>query len=135
MAKIKPSNFSFNSPVKGTDPITKGTFIIEWAWFINDFWAWKNDASDILEAKGSFTISGEDNPLYDLVKDTPLRLQEITASIDFGTEKKFIQIKSIGHFEIYKEKKEIYLSQVIFEILDNLDYLQKVQEYKDENLL
>src|ERR1700681_3984161 len=110
MSKLIHSNITFTAPVIGIDPITKGTFTIDWAWLLQNFWWDDENAPTRLEAKGSFIISGADNPLYNIVKDTPLRLQEIMGSVDFGHEKRFIQIKSIGQFEIYKERNEIYLS-------------------------
>lgn len=124
---------SFKSPVVGTDPITKGTFVIEWADILLDY---DFEAEEVknTRASGSILIQGFNNPLFDVVKEHPLRIQGLVASVMFGDEKKFVKFSQITGYEICDDGivKEISLS-LIFDILDNLEYLEKVIEYKDEN--
>lgn len=126
------TNKSFNSSVVGTDPVTKGEFIIEWAHML-----WNDDEEDFtFRARGNFLIRGDGNPLYVIAKESPLRLQGLVASVMFGIEKKFIKFESIPNFEMIEDGfiSEIEMT-VVFEILDNLEYLENVIIYKEDNLL
>lgn len=125
---------SFKSPVIGTDPITKGTFTIQWAHVLLDFD--EDDEMNNTRASGSILIQGWDNPLFDAIKEHPLRVQGLIASAVFGTEKKFIKFQHITDYDIIDDGivKEIEMS-LLFEILDNLEYLEQVIEYKDINKL
>jgi|SRR5579863_7088350 len=135
MASI--SNESFKTPVVGTDPITKGTFTITWAMMLLDF----DDDQEIqnVRATGSVVIegfvNGVPNPLYDTVKANPLRVQGLVASVMFGTEKKLIRFMHVTEYQLVEDGliKEIEFS-LVFNILDNLEYLEKVTEYK-ENII
>jgi hypothetical protein len=133
------SNSSFKSPIPGIDPITKGTFTIAWAYMIFDY----DDDPDEYEmnktsrARGEVIITdAEPNPLYKVAKETPLRLQGLVASVTFGAEKRFIRFEKIIDYEIQADKRanEIALT-VRFDILDNLEYLENIETYKDNNLL
>ena len=127
-------NDAFKSPVVGTDPVTKGTFLIEQAHILFDF-------DDDLErqnvrAMGSILIEGYGNPLFDAIKEHPLRAQELVASVMFGVEKRFIRFEQMSNFNIIDDGfvQEIDFT-LTFEILDNLLYLEKVIEYKDNHNL
>ena len=121
---------SFSSPVIGIDPITKGTFVIEWAHVLLDY----DEDYELCNtrATGSFIVKNENNPLFDALKEHPLRIQGLVASVIFGVEKKFIKIKQITNYDVIDSQIELSL---IFEILDNLEYLEQVIEYKDQNNL
>ena len=136
---------SFKSHVRGYDPISKGTFTIEYAYCIfEDEW---EDAiingeelkEDAAKYSGKIVITSEnDNPLYKIAKEQPLRLQGLIASVQFGTEKRFIKIRTISSYNIYPEINgisDIDLNPVTFEILDGLEYLENIVTYKEDNLL
>jgi hypothetical protein len=135
------TNNSFKSPVIGVDPITKGTFTIEHAWMIWDAWADEN--GDCIDQdshySGKIVITSEkNNPLYKIAKEQPLRLQGLIASVNFGIEKRFIKIRTISEYNIFPSMngiEQIDLNPVTFEILDNLEYLENVQTYREDNLL
>lgn len=125
---------AFKSPVIGTDPITKGTFTISWAHILLDY----DDDEEIknTRATGNFIIEGWDNPLFDAIKENPLRAQKLIGSVMFGTEKMFIKIEHLKDYSMEYDDivREIEFS-TIFEILDNLEYLENITEYKRENSL
>jgi hypothetical protein len=139
MKRSNKSDISFKYPVKGIDPVTKGSFVIEWATML---WDWDKDDEELtsFRALGSFNIqerSPEENPLFKIAKETPLRLQGLLASVNFGTQKKFVKIIHISNYSlcsVINGSASIDLN-VTFEILNNLDYLEKIQDYKDDNLL
>ena|SRR6185436_9822356 len=122
---------AFKSPVIGTDPLTKGTFIIEYATTLFDY---DDEELKNVRATGSILIEGYDNPLFDAIKAHPLRAQGLVASVMFGIEKKFIRFLQISQYNILDDGfvKEIDFS-LTFEILDNLEYLEQVMEYKDNH--
>jgi hypothetical protein len=131
------SNSSFKSPVIGIDPITKGKFTITWAYMIFDYDDEDYGVNQISKARGEVVIGGfKDNLLYKIAKETPLRLQGLLASVTFGSEKKFIRFEKIIDYEVQEDGivNEITLT-VRFEILDNLEYLENIETYKDNNLL
>jgi hypothetical protein len=136
----KNTENSFKSPVKGIDPVSHGTFIIEYAFMIWDEW---ETAYGCVEEdnfyQGKIVITSEnDNPLYKIAKEQPLRLQGLIASVQFGTEKRFIKIRTISSYNIYPEINgisDIDLNPVAFEILGNLEYLEEIDDYKNQNLL
>lgn len=125
------TNNSFKSPVIGTDSITKGTFTILWAHTLLDY---EDEELLNVRATGSILIEGWNNPLFDALKEHPLRIQGLVASAMFGTEKKFIKVTQITDYDVTDDEliKEIELS-LVFEVLDNLEYLEQVIEYKDNN--
>lgn len=126
----------FRLPAKGTDPVTKGTFVIEWAYMV--ILDEEDDCSTTYRrARGKIKIDGNNNPLFQLAKEAPLRLQGLIAHVDFGVEKAFIKIESINNYHIIEDGivNEIELDPVTFCILDNLEYLENIQEYKWNNLL
>lgn len=136
------TNDFFKSKILGIDPITKGTFTIEYAYMLwNDPMEFEEfDDGKLTRARGKIVITSEgDNPLFKIAKESPLRLQGLVASVNFGLEKRFIKIETISKYDrIYIDNKYseiINLNSVTFEILDNLEYLENVQEYKDWNLL
>jgi len=136
---------SFKSPVKGIDPVSGGTFTIEHAWMIWDEWAdeWADENGDCIDQdshySGKIVITSENaNPLYKIAKESPLRLQGLIASVQFGTEKRFIKIRNIEEYMIFpsmNEIEQINLNPVSFEILGNLEYLEEIDDYKNQNLL
>jgi hypothetical protein len=128
------TNNSFQNPVIGTDPVTKGTFTITWANMLFDFDDDELDKNS--RASGTLVIDGFNNPLFDAIKANPLRTQGLVASVMFGSEKKFIRFSQITDYSMQEDGivNEIELS-LIFDILDNLEYLENVIEYKDNNLL
>jgi len=138
MSKISDSHFK--SKVIGTDPITHGSFTIEHAWMIWDEW---ETAYGCVEQdshySGKIAITSEnDNPLYKIAKEQPLRLQGLIASVQFGIEKRFIKIQTISSYNIFPEIngiEQIDLNPVTFEILDGLEYLENIVTYKEDNLL
>ena len=132
----------FKSPVVGTDPVTKGTFIIQWANFIYDLESMDDGTGTAVfkEARmeGQILIKGPAscNPLYQVAKEHMLRLQGLVATVIFGVEKKLIRFDSISDYQIHEGEivNEIEL-KARFEILDNLEYLENIQTYKENNLL
>jgi hypothetical protein len=124
----------FKSPIIGTDTVTKGTFTILWANILLDYD--EDDGFQNTRASGSVIIRGLDNPLLDALIEHPLRVQGLVASVVFGTEKKLIKFQHITDYDVTNDElfKEIELS-LVFEILDNLEYLEEVIEYKDNNNL
>ena len=132
-------NFTFNSPIVGIDSITKGSFTIRYAW--NVFSYNYDDEKEPQLARGEFAIESKiksvDNALFVLAKKEPLRLQGLIGAVNFGGEKRFIKIRSIHNYTIdpdYSETEAIILS-VTFEILDNIEYLENLIDYRDWNLL
>ena len=128
------SNNSFKTPVIGTDPVTKGTFTITWAMMLLDYdedYGIQNS-----RATGNVIIDGFDNPLFDAIKAHPLRLQGLIASVMFGVEKKFVRFQTLDDYSITDDgiAKEIEFT-LVFDILDNLEYLENIQTYKDFNNL
>ena len=137
------TNDSFKSKVIGTDPISKGTFTIEYAFMVWDEWEGaiingEELKEDAAKYSGKIVITSENNnPLYKIAKEQPLRLQGLIASVQFGIEKRFVKIMSITDYGIEDDGVfgEIELGLVSFEILDGLEYLESVVTYKEENLL
>jgi hypothetical protein len=126
------TNSSFKSPVKGTDPVSKGTFIIEHAYMLWD--VDEDGLGDLLtRASGKIKIDGYDNPLFKLAEASPLRLQGLVASVDFGIEKRFIKIETIGGYK-NNDDWNITLDPVTFKILDGLEYLENLATYKEDHL-
>jgi hypothetical protein len=135
-------NNSFKTNVIGIDPITKGTFIIEHAYMIWGEWADENGDCAFQEShyQGKIVITSEnDNPLYKIAKEQPLRLQGLIASVQFVGEKRFIKIRTIVNYIIRMnmncEDDGVELNPVTFEILDNLNYLEAIDIYREDNLL
>lgn len=130
------SNNSFKTPVIGTDSVTKGTFTITWAMMLLDY-----DDEDYgvqnSRATGHVIIDGFNNPLFDAIKEHPLRAQGLIASVMFGTEKKFVRFQTLDDYSIIDDgsiAKEIEFT-LVFDILDNLKYLENVIEYRDNHKL
>jgi hypothetical protein len=130
------TNSSFKTPVIGTDPVTKGTFKITWANMLYDY---DDDELQNVRASGNVIIEGYvngiSNPLYETVKANPLRVQGLVASVIFGTEKKFIRFEQLSDYSFVEDEliKEIEFS-LVFNILDNLEYLELINQYK-ENII
>ena len=122
-------------PIICTDPITKGTFSLLWHDVLLDYDEEDGEIKNT-RATGSILIEGWNNPLFDVIKEHPLRIQGLVASGMFGIEKKCIKIERLTDFGIIDDGivKEIELS-LIFEIMDNLKYLEQLVEYKDNNNL
>lgn len=127
------SNNSFRSVVVGTDPVSKGTFNIVYAFMIYNY---DDDLKMDSRAKGEIRIIGLDNPLYKLGKENPLRLQGLISSVMFGIEKRFIKFVSTSNYMLCEDGivNEIELD-VVFDILDNLEYVENINQYKDDNSL
>jgi hypothetical protein len=124
----------FRVPLIGTDPVSKGQFRIQSGDMI-----WNDDDDDnTSRAKCEILITAiADNPLYKVAKESPLRLQGLIATVMFGVEKRFIKFLSISNYQITEDHfvAEIELT-VVFEIFDgNLEYLESVNEYKEQNFL
>lgn len=144
MIKKQIDNKYFKQLVKGTDPITKGHFTIDWA-FINNGWEYIDGWEEkLLSAVGQITIDGNDsNPFYDALVKTPLLIQDHPLGVDFLDGMRFIKITSIGQWQNYdrewmdenKWSLKIVLLNVEFEFLDNLNYLENIQTFKINNLL
>ena len=128
------SNNSFKTPVIGTDPVTKGTFTITWAMMLLDYS--EDYAIQNSRATGNIIIHGFNNPLFDAIREHPLRAQGLIASVMFGTEKKFIRFQSLEDYSIIDDgmTKEIEFT-LVFDILDNLEFLENVIEYRDNHKL
>jgi|SRR5689334_19277729 len=124
---------AFKSPVVGTDPITKGTFTIVWAHMLLDY---EDEDLKNVRASGNVVIDGWNNPLFDAIKANPLRAQHLIGSVIFGTEKMFVRFEHLSDYSMVDDDivKEIEFT-LVFEILNNLEYLENVAEYKNENLL
>ncbi len=125
---------SLKSPGIGTDSVTRGTFIVQNAELLIDYD--EDEGLQNTRATGSILIEGWNNPLFEAVKEHPLRIQGLVASVMFGVEKKLIRFQNIIDYDILDDGivKEITLS-LTFEILDNLEYLEQVVEYKDDHKL
>jgi len=131
------TNRSFHSIITGTDPVSKGTFNIVSAYLIYDYDEDDGDLATGYRAKGEIRIAGQTNPLYKIGKENPLRLQGLTATVIFGDgEKRFVKFLSTKHYILHEDGiyDEIELD-VVFDILDNLEYVENIIEYKDNNLL
>lgn len=129
------TNKSFAVPCVGIDPITKGQFIIQSAHMM---WDYDAEAMSLLSrARGEFYIAGPNNPLYQIAKESPLRLQGLVASVMFGVEKRFIKFEIIKYFQIVEDELVAEMNmEVTFQILEsNLEYLENIIEYKDQNSL
>jgi len=124
---------AFKTPVIGTDPVTKGTFTITWAEILYDY---DDDEFQNTRATGNVIIEGWNNPLFDAIKANPLRAQQLLGSVLFGREKMLVKFQHISDFQVVDDDivKEIEFT-LVFEILDNLAYLENVVEYKKENSL
>jgi hypothetical protein len=136
MIKRDIDNKYFKQPVQGHDPITQGHFTIDWAFVVG---GWRHNGiegeKDILSAVGQITIDGNNtNPLYDALVKTPLLIQNHPLSVDFKDGMRFIKITNIGKW-LTTELPEIILTNVEFEFLDNLNYLESITDFKDQNLL
>jgi hypothetical protein len=133
------TNNSFKSKVIGTDPISKGTFTIEYAFMVWDEWDTINGCDEESFYQGKITITSEnDNPLYKVAKEQPLRLQGLISAVNFAGEKRFIKIGSIGDYGIFPRMngiEQIDLNLVTFEILDGLEYLESIVTYKEDHLI
>ena len=93
------TNASFAVPCLGTDPVTKGQFTIQSAYMI-----WDDDEEDMIStARGEFLIKGPHNPLYQIAKESPLRLQGLVAAVMFGVEKRFIKFQNIKYFQVVED--------------------------------
>jgi len=126
-------NDAFAVPCIGVDSVTKGQFTI-----LSAYMVWDEDAEDMVSmAQGEFNIKGLSNPLYQIAKRSPLRLQGLVASVMFGIEKRFIKFDNIKYFEIVENDHTAEIDMTVtFQILsDNLEYLEDIIEYKDENHL
>jgi hypothetical protein len=127
------NNTWFAVPHVGIDPVTKGQFIIQSGYMI-----WDGDEENMTSrALCNVFIRGQDNPLFQLGVKSPLRLQGLVASVMFSIEKRFVRFFCIKDFDITNDGlvHEIEMS-VVFDILEgNLEYLESIIEYKDENLL
>jgi len=133
MNKSTITNNSFKSSVKGFDPISKGTFTIEYAYMLWNDPLEDYNSFDLSRARGTIKIDGYDNPLFIIAKESPLRLQGLVASVDFSGEKRFIKIEIISGYK-NNDDWNIELNPVTFEILDGLEYLENLVEYKDNFL-
>ena len=129
------SNEAFKSPVIGIDPITKGTFTITWAQILYDY-DFEEEEIKNTRASGNILVEGYNNPLYDIIKADITRAQGLIASVMFGIEKKFIRFSQLSNYEIVEDDliKEIEFS-LVFDILDNLEYLENIEEYKENHSL
>jgi hypothetical protein len=127
------TNNSFKSKVKGYDPVSGGTFTIEYAYMLWD--VDEDGLGDLLtRARGKILIDSFNNPLFKIARESPLRLQGLVASVDFGIEKRFIKIETISGYK-NNDDWNIELNPVTFEILGNLEYLEEIDDYKNQNLL
>jgi hypothetical protein len=135
MKKKTPlDNYNFKKPVNGVDPITKGHFTIDWA-FIRNYWDFDEEESkEHFGAVGQITIDGNDaNPFYDALVKTPLLIQDHPLSVEFKDGIRFIKVTNVSNW--LDEANRIVLSNVEFEFLDNLNYLENIQDFKNTNLL
>src|ERR1017187_1668874 len=105
MNKNIMANNLFVTPVTGYDPISKGKFIIEWAYMIwDDDWdvpEFSGGKGYLSRARGKIKIEAFNNPLFVIAKESPLRLQGLVASVDFGIEKRFIKIQTIDSYTMH----------------------------------
>ena len=135
------TNNNFKSPVIGHDSISGGTFIIQRAWMLFDEEEMEYGVTVTQHrAQGKITITSGDNPLYQIAKEEPLRLQGLIASVQFGIEKRFIKIQTISSYEMHLSMgntllDNIELNPVTFEILDGLEYLEGIVTYREDHLL
>lgn len=137
MTKKQIDQKCFKQPIKGIDPITKGHFTIDWAFVIAGWMSFgdNGEGKNTLSAVGQITIDGNDNnPFYNALVKTPLLIQDHPLSVDFGNDTRFIKITKIGQW-LTTSLPEIVLSNVEFEFLGNLNYLEDIQTFKDNNLL
>ena len=135
------TNNNFKSPVIGHDSISGGTFTIQRAWMLFDEEEMEYGVTVTQHrAQGKIIITSGDNPLYQIARESPLRLQGLIGSVNFAGEKRFIKILTILKYDRYStrddgEEDAIDLDPVTFEMLDNLEYLENIEEYKCNNLI
>ena len=126
---------AFKQPVVGIDPITKGTFTITWANILIDY---TEEGHEILNtrATGNVVIEGWNNPLFDAIRNNPLRAQKLLGSVMFGSQNMFVRFAHVENFCIVDDDivKEIEFT-LTFDILDNLEYLENIGEYKENNAI
>lgn len=141
MSNPRTNQYNLNNVI-GTDPITKGIFTIEYAFVVyDDYSDYAEYCDKIPNYQGKIVIPfGNNNPLFKIAKEEPLRLQGLISSVNFGMDKRFIKIRTIADYEFLKDytnsvNDKITLNTVIFEILDNLKYLEEIDSYKNWNLL
>lgn len=125
---------AFNSPVIATDPVSKGTFRILTAWILHDYGDYEADTKT--RCKGNIIIEGAENQLFKIGKEQMLRLQGLVAAVILGNEKRFIRFTSISNYRLCEDESynEIKLD-VVFDVLDNLEYVENVIDYKNIHLL
>ena len=127
------TNKDFAVPLVGIDSVTKGEFTIQSAHMV-----WNEDDDNMISmALGQIFVWGQMNPLFQLGKACPLRLQGLVAPVMFGVEKRFVKFLTIKDYDITDDAliHELEL-EVLFEILPgNLEYLENVVEYREKYLL
>jgi hypothetical protein len=126
------SKYKLELPAVGTDAITRGTFSIMSAFSIFDF----DEEEEERSVSSTALIKGDNNPLFDAVKEHPTRLQGLISSVMFGHEKKLIKFIQLSSYELKDNDtgQEIDLC-LMFKFLDNLDYLEQVIEYRQRHNL
>jgi hypothetical protein len=119
-------------PAVGTDSVTHGTFLIVSAFSLFDY----DGEGEQQSVSSTVLIKGDNNPLFDAVKEHPLRLQGLISSVVFGHEKRFIKFTQLSDYELKDTDsgQEIDL-RLMFKFLDNLDYLEQVVEYRQRHNL
>ena len=78
----------------------------------------------------AFEVTGEDNPLYQAVKEDPLRLQDMVLTFSLGEETDFIKILRVTRFENHEN---IISCEANYEFLDNFKFAKAVQKWKRAN--
>lgn len=134
MNSDNPTNKQFVVPVPGTDPITKGDFLVDWAVVGYEY---SDEDEEKVFFAGHITIDKDSNPFYAALLKEPLQSQNHPLKLMFPDSVRFIKIISITGWhnegdEIVGERLEL---DVRFEFLDNLGYFEEIVTFKDNNLL
>lgn len=118
-----------NIEVTATDPISNGTCEVLGAYISDGYYILEPD--DKLECTAQFFLKAG-TPFYERIKQAPLKIQQHPLVLNLGMDKHLIKIIQIERFE--KDENGIYLSGVIFQFEDTLEFFEDVQEYKWTNL-
>lgn len=134
MSRRNDDNKQFEIPIPGTDPITKGFFVVDYA---HVGYEYGDDDDEKIFFAGHITVDRHNNPFYEALNKTPLMAQDHPLMIRFPDKARFIKITKITNWN--NEGDDIVGVQieidVRFEFLDNLGYFEEITTFKDNNLL
>lgn len=124
---MTPSGHSFVLPVKGIDPVSNGTFLLDH--FYNRY-----NEDDVELYRGELVIAGgiSQNPFYALLVKTPLLLQGRPLVVLISSnEKVFIKIEGIFSWDEVGSSGLSVTCDFIF--LDGLGYMECLHDFNEQN--